>query len=171
VDPEADYDTLILQRPAGAARRGAAESSRSQNGVARVGALVIANSHGPARRSIEPPRPPSSQRKSPNDTVDAAPGPAADVDVALDSSVEVTNSNVNDDELAATWTAALLPLVKGKTALDKAKMARVSAALGAVERADQQRGGISREVLKVSGASCPFQSVACARATPRVLAY
>jgi len=154
----------VLQRPAGAARRGAAEDWRSQNGAARVGALVIVNSHGSARRSIDPPRPPSPQHKSSDDTADAAPPSRPAADVALDSSVEVANSNMNHGEAAAAWTAALLPLVKGKTSLDEAKMAQTSAALGEVERADQQRGGIAREVLKVSSAPC---NVASAPATPQ----
>lgn len=61
---------------------------------------------------------------------------------------------MNDGEAAAAWTAALLPLVKGKTSMDEAKMAQTSAALGEVELADQERGGVAREVLKVSAAPC-----------------
>jgi hypothetical protein len=149
----------VLQRPAGASRRGAAEGWRSQNGAARVGALVIPNSHGPARRSIEPPRPPSPQRKSSDDTADAAPPSRPAADVALESSVEAVKSNMNDGEAAAAWTASLLPLVKGKTSMDEAQMARTNAALAEVERADQQRGGIAREVLKVSSAPCNIRSL------------
>jgi len=104
--------------------------------------VVIVNSHGPAHRTIEPPRPPSSQRKSSNDD-------AADADAAPPASVETPNTNVSDDE-ATAWTAALLPLVKGKTTIDEAKMARTSDALDEVERANQRGGGIAREVLKVS---------------------
>jgi hypothetical protein len=55
----------------------------------------------------------------------------------------------SDSEAAAAWTAALLPLVKGKIMFDKAKMARTSDALGEVERANK-RGSFAREVLKVS---------------------
>jgi hypothetical protein len=67
---------------------------------------------------------------------------------------------VINDEVATGWSSALLPLVKGKTTMDEVKMAQTSAALSEVERADQQQGGIAREVLKVSDAPCPIQSVA-----------
>jgi hypothetical protein len=79
--------------------------------------------------------------------------------VALESSVEAVKSNMNDGEAAAAWTASLLPLVKGKTSMDEAQMARTNAALAEVERADQQRGGIAREVLKVSSAPCNIRSL------------
>jgi hypothetical protein len=57
-------------------------------------------------------------------------------------------TNVSDDEAAAAWTAALLPLVKGKTTMDGARLAQTSDALSEVERADI-RGGLVRDVLKV----------------------
>jgi hypothetical protein len=114
-----------------------------------MGAIVIVNSHAPAHRTLEPPppRPPtssSSRRESLNDAADAAaPAP-----------VEADDSNTNDSgeadaASAEAWTAALLPLVKGKTTLDEAKMAQTSDALREVEGAEQ-RGGIAREVLEVT---------------------
>lgn len=120
-----------------------------------MGALVIANS-GPARRSIiEPPRPPSPQRKSSDDTAaDAAPSSRPAADVVLDSSVEVAKLNMDDGEAAAAWTAALLPLVKGKTSMDEVQVAQTSAVLDEVERADRKRGGFAREVLKVPLICC-----------------
>ena len=65
--------------------------------------------------------------------------------------VEAANLNVSKSE-AAAWTAALLPLVKGKTTMDGPRMEQTSDALAEVERASQ-RGSITREVLKVSTAS------------------
>jgi len=64
---------------------------------------------------------------------------------------------MSESEAAAAWTAALLPLVKGKIMLDKAKIARISDALGEVERANK-RGSFAREVLKVSKSG---QTLAC----------
>ena len=49
---------------------------------------------------------------------------------------------------AAAWTAALLPLVKGKTTMDRAKMAHTNLALREVERANEG-GQLSPGVLKV----------------------
>jgi hypothetical protein len=63
-------------------------------------------------------------------------------------SVDAANARKSESEVVA-WTAALLPLVKGKIMLDKAKIARISDALGEVERANQ-RGSFAREMLKVS---------------------
>lgn len=72
---------------------------------------------------------------------------------------------MSDDEVvaaaAAAWTAALLPLVKGKTTMDGARIAQTSDALGEVERANQ-RGDLARDVLKVSSSRqsnspCPFR--------------
>jgi len=73
------------------------------------------------------------------------------VNVGESESEAVVNAGESESEaaVAAAWTSALLPLVKGKTRLDRAKMALTSEALGEVERADE-RGGIAREVLKVS---------------------
>ena len=96
--------------------------------------VVIANSHVSARRSIELPQP---QQQSKED---------AAADVALMASTEAANVSENE---ASAWTAALLPLVKGKTKMDKAKLAQTSDALGEVERANW-RGSTAREVLKVS---------------------
>jgi len=71
--------------------------------------------------------------------------PPPDTDsVAL---VEAANESMSESE-AAAWTAALLPLVKGKTTMDEARMAQTSDVLGEVERANQ-RGSFAVEVLKV----------------------
>jgi hypothetical protein len=112
---------------------------RFRNGVA-----VIPNSHRSTPRILEPP----SRRRSPKDAAaDEAFGPPLEADgVALVDSI--ANARISESE-AAAWTAALLPLVKGKIMLDKTKIARTSDALGEVERANQ-RGSFAREVLKVS---------------------
>ena len=67
---------------------------------------------------------------------------------------DITNADIpnESEEEAAAWTGALLPLVKGKTTMDKAGMARTSDALGKVERASD-RGLINLGMLKVC-ASC-----------------
>jgi hypothetical protein len=67
----------------------------------------------------------------------------------------VANGGISESE-ATAWTAALLPLVKGKATLDKEKMAQTSDALREVERANV-RGSFAREVLKVSNALKPGQ--------------
>jgi hypothetical protein len=149
----ANRDTFdFWQRPAGAAKRGAAdEGSGSKNGAVHMGAVVIANSHGPAHRMLEPPRQPSPSStppKPPNDTVDAVPPAPATNTSSLASVEAAAETNVSDDEAAAAWTAALLPLVKGKTTMDGARLAQTSDALSEVERADI-RGGLVRDVLKV----------------------
>jgi hypothetical protein len=64
------------------------------------------------------------------------------------ASVEAENESISEST-AAAWTAALLPLVKGKTAMDSTKVAQTSDTLGEVESANQ-RSRIAREVLKVS---------------------
>ena len=93
-------------------------------------------------RILEPP----SRRRSPSkDTADTALRPPEGDSVAL---VKAANETVSESE-AAAWTAAILPLVKGKTVMDGAKMEQTSDALGEVERASR-RGSITREVLKVS---------------------
>jgi hypothetical protein len=131
---------LGLQRPAGVTKGEAADSWRSRNGPGRV--VVIANSYRSAPpRSLEPP----SRRRSPKDAADVAFRPTDANSVALD---EVANESIGESE-AAAWTAALLPLVKGKITVDEAKMAQSSDVLGEVERADL-RGRIAREVLTVS---------------------
>jgi len=113
--------------------------------------VVIANSHGLPHRVLEPPRQPSpsSQVKSSNDTAAAVPcPPPASASLALVEAAAETRTS--DGEAAAlAWTAALLPLVKGKTTMDEARMAQTSDALGEVERANQ-RGGLARDVLRVS---------------------
>jgi hypothetical protein len=106
--------------------------------------VVIPNSHRSTPRILEPP----SRRRSPKDAAaDEDFGPPLEADgVAL---VDTTaNARISESE-AAAWTAALLPLVKGKIMLDKTRIARTSDALGEVERANQ-RGSFAREVLKVS---------------------
>jgi hypothetical protein len=73
----------------------------------------------------------------------------------VDTAAETNTSD--DDATAATaaaWTVALLPLVKGKVTMDEARIAQTSDALGAVERANQ-RGGLARDVLKVSSSRQP----------------
>jgi hypothetical protein len=100
--------------------------------------VVIANSYGSTHGSLEPP----SQRRSPEaHAADADIRPAADL-------VLVEAANIGES-MAAAWTAALLPLVKGKMTMNEAKMAETNDALGEVERADK-RGSIASEVLKVS---------------------
>ena len=131
-----------------------------------MGAVVIANSHGPAHRMLEPPRQPSpsSRPKPPNDAVDAVPPPPPPPATNTSSLalVEATaQTNVSDDEAAAAWTAALLPLVKGKTTMDGVRLAQTSDALSEVERADV-RGGLARDVLKVRLSSVSTV-MACAR--------
>lgn len=64
--------------------------------------------------------------------------------------VDAANAGI-DEGKAAAWTAALLPLVKGKILLNKAMIEQTSNILGEVERANQ-RGRFAREVLKVSKA-------------------
>ena len=74
--------------------------------------------------------------------------PPASASLALVEAAAETRTS--DGEAAAlAWTAALLPLVKGKTTMDEARMAQTSDALGEVERANQ-RGGLARDVLRVS---------------------
>jgi hypothetical protein len=65
--------------------------------------------------------------------------------------VEDVDDTVMQSQTAA-WTAALLPLVKGKTTIDEVKMALTSDALSEVERANK-RGIIPPGVLKVNSAS------------------
>ena len=78
------------------------------------------------------------------------PPPLLEADGVVASLVDAANVRKSECECeVAAWTAALLPLVKGKIMLDKMKIARISNALGEVERADQ-RGSFTREVLKVS---------------------
>jgi len=144
-----------IARPAGLARRGASESSRSHNGAGAAvppGALVIATLLTTSHGSLNPP----SQRTSPpqdgaNEVALRPPDADAEVTLAGAEAVSAGESEAAAAAVAAAaaWTAALLPLVKGKTRLDKAKMALTSEALGEVERADE-RGGIAREVLKES---------------------
>jgi hypothetical protein len=55
--------------------------------------------------------------------------------------VEAAAETNVSDEAAAAWAAALLPLVKGKTTMDGARLAQTSDALSEVERADI-RGGL-----------------------------
>lgn len=64
------------------------------------------------------------------------------------ASIEAANVNISESK-AAAWTAALLPLVKGKTKMDELKMAFTSDALCEVERANRG-GSLTREVLMVS---------------------
>jgi len=125
-----------VARPAGAARRDAADSLRFQNGV-----VVIPNSHRSTPRILEPP----SRRRSTKGTADEAFRP---LDADGVAPVDAANSGISESE-AAAWTAALLPLVKGKIVLNKTKIAQISITLGEVERANQ-RGSFASEVLKES---------------------
>ena len=131
---------LGLQRPAGAAKRESADRLRFQNGAGVI--VSIPNSHRSTPRILEPP----SRRRSPKDAADEA-------------LVDVANARISEDE-AAAWTAALLPLVKGKTMLNKAEIAQTSNALIEVERANQ-RGSFAGEVLKVSKVLKFGQALAC----------
>lgn len=102
--------------------------------------MVVVNtlSYGHVHRTLEPP----SRRRSPsslNDTDEPS--------VVFD---DISNADVvieNENEVAA-WTVALLPLVKGKTTMDEAGMARTSDTLGKVEHASDQ-GLITPDMLKV----------------------
>ena len=95
-------------------------------------------SYGHVRRTLQPP----SRHRSPslNDTDDPS--------VVFDdiSSVDVVNEKENE---AVAWTVALLPLVKGKTTMDEAGMARTSDTLGKVEHASDE-DLITLDILKVS---------------------
>lgn len=113
--------------------------------------MVIANSYGSAHGSLEPP----SQRRSPE-----AHAAGADIRPAADTIL--TEAADIGESMAAAWTAALLPLVKGKMTMNEAKMAQTNDALGEVERADK-RGSIASEVLKVSRETLGHRS----RASPR----
>lgn len=132
-----------VARPAGAAKREGTDSLRFQNGGGAV-VVIPTNSHrSTPRRILEPP----SRRRSPKDAVaDEAFTPPLEADGMV--SVDAANARKSESEVVA-WTAALLPLVKGKIMLDKAKIARISDALGEVERANQ-RGSFAREMLKES---------------------
>ena len=124
-------------------KREAGDGSRFQNGSGGV-VVIPTNSHrSTPRRILEPP----SRRRSPKDAAaDEVLTPPIEVDGVV--SVDTANAGKSESEVAA-WTAALLPLVKGKIELDRAKIARTSDILGEVERA-HQRGIFTREVLKVS---------------------
>ncbi|KAH9037610.1 hypothetical protein EDB85DRAFT_1935440 [Lactarius pseudohatsudake] len=93
----------------------------------RAPTMVFANtlSYGHVRRTLEPP----SRRTSPSldDTDDPLVVPDDDT----------TNADANESE-AATWTVALLPLVKGKMTMDEAGMVRTSDTLSKVEHASEQ---------------------------------
>ena len=131
---------LGLQRPAGAAKREAADRLCFQNGAGVI--VSIPNSHRSTPRILEPP----SRRRSPKDAADEA-------------LVDAANARISEGE-AAAWTAALLPLVKGKTMLNKTEIAQTSNALVEVERANQ-RGSFAGEVLKVSKVLKLGQALAC----------
>lgn len=122
----------MLQRPANAARR------KSEGKAPRPPTIVPVNtlSYGHVRGILQPP----SRRRSPslNDTDNTS--------VVFN---DITNAEApNESEEAAAWTVALLPLVKGKTTMDKAGMARTSDTLGKVERASD-RGLINLGMLTV----------------------
>jgi hypothetical protein len=117
--------------------------------------VVIPNLPRSTPRILEPP----SRHRSPKDAEAAAaladkifssPLEAeAEADgVVATAPVDAANAKVSESE-AAAWTAELLPLVKGKIALDKTRIARTGDALREVERA-HQRGSFAREVIKVS---------------------
>ena len=109
--------------------------------------VVIPNSHRSTPRILEPPL---RRRSSRDVAADEAffDSLAADVVDAAGANANVRKSG-SESEAAAAWTAALLPLVKGKIMLDKAKIGLTSEALGEVERANK-RASFTREVLKVS---------------------
>lgn len=62
--------------------------------------------------------------------------------------VDAVNEDISESE-ATALTAALTPLVKGRTMLDKAKMVRFIDAPGEVDRANE-RGSVASEVVNVS---------------------
>ena len=81
------------------------------------------------------------------DEVSFRPPEADGVGVVLVDAA-IARISESESEAAVAWTAALLPLVKGKIMLDKTMIARTSVALGEVEHTNK-RGGFAREVLKV----------------------
>ena len=118
--------------------------------------VVIPNLHRSTPRILEPP----SRHRSPKDVVAAAAladkifssplETEAEADgVVTAAPVDAANAKKISENEAAAWTAELLPLVKGKIVLDRAKIARIGDALREVERA-HQRGSFAREVIKVS---------------------
>ncbi|KAH9059387.1 hypothetical protein EDB87DRAFT_1622727 [Lactarius vividus] len=113
-----------MARPAGAAKRMNSEGVPSK----RAPTMILANtplSYGHVRRTFKPP----SRHTSPSlDDTD-------DPNVVPDD--DTTNVDANESE-AATWTVALLPLVKGKTTMDEAGMVRTSDTLSKVEHASDQ---------------------------------
>ncbi|KAH8985833.1 hypothetical protein EDB86DRAFT_2957334 [Lactarius hatsudake] len=111
-----------MARPAGAAKRKNSEGGPSK----RAPTMVFANSlsYGHVRRTLEPP----SRRTSPS--LDDSDDPHMPDD-------DTTNADANENE-ADTWTVALLPLVKGKMAMDEAGMVRTSETLSKVEHASEQ---------------------------------
>lgn len=108
--------------------------------------MVFVNtlSYGHVRRTLQPP----SRRSSPslNDT-DGLSVVFDDISNAADLVKE--EEAKEDENQAATWTVALLPLVKGKTTMDAAGLARTSDTLGQAEHASDQ-GLITLDMLKVS---------------------
>jgi hypothetical protein len=69
-------------------------------------------------------------------------------DMVVDKDEDASVRESKQAAAAAEWTAALLPLVKGKTTMDGAKMALTSTALRDVERANEG-GHLSSGILKV----------------------
>lgn len=124
-----------VARPASAARR------KGEGKPPRPPTIVPVNtlSYGHVRGILKPP----SRRRSPSPSLN-------DTDNTSVVFNDITNADVpNESEEAAAWTVALLPLVKGKTTMDKAGMARTSDTLGKVERASD-RGLINLGTLKES---------------------
>jgi hypothetical protein len=113
--------------------------------------VVIPNSHRSTPRILEPP----SRRRSPKDAAAVAADEAFFHSLGPEGGADLVDAGANarisgsESEAAAAWTAALLPLVKGKITLDKTKIAQTSDALGEVEHANK-RGSFAREVLMVS---------------------
>jgi hypothetical protein len=111
----------------------------SRRASSRPVTIVIANSHKIIPGRIDPP----SHLRSLKD----ANATNTDTDTEMDVNADVDTS-VRESE-ASTWTAALLPLVKGKTTMDEVMLAYTSLALSEIERASE-RESIPPGVLKVN---------------------
>jgi hypothetical protein len=82
-------------------------------------------------------------------------------DMVVDEEDASVRESKQSEAAAAAWTAALLPLVKGKKTMDRTKMALTSVALREVERANEG-GHLSLEVLKVKTTkTCDFVAWEC----------
>ena len=111
----------------------------TQNGAGTE--VVIANSHRTAPLpGLELP----SRNRSPShgDVADEALHPP-------DADNMVLVEAANGESEATAVTAALTPVVKGKSTLDRTRMVRINDAPGEVNRANKRRS-VAREVVNVS---------------------